>query len=37
MDFRKKLKLEKLSESEWENIFEIERRKSVIRHPEDYE
>lgn len=37
MDFRKKLECEKLSESEWENIFEIERRKSIIRHPEDFE
>ena len=37
MDFRKKLECEKFAESEWENIFEIELRKSVIRHPEDFE
>ena len=36
-DFRKKMERENLSESEWKSIFDIERRKSVPRHPEDFE
>ena len=37
MDFRKKLEREKLTEAEWKESFDIERRKSVPRHPEDFE
>ena len=37
MDFRKKLECEKLTEAEWKESFDIERRKSVPRHPEDFE
>ena len=37
MDFRKKLEREKLTEAEWKESFDIERRKSIPRHPEDFE
>ena len=37
MDFRKKLEQEKFTEAEWKEGFEIERRKSLPRHPEDFE
>ena len=36
-DFRKKLDCENPSEEEWKTTFEIERRKSLPRHPEDFD
>ena len=37
MDFRKKLERENLTDAEWKDSFEIERRKSLPRHLEDFE
>ena len=37
INFRKKMDFDSFSEEEWKKTFEIERRKSGLRHPEDFE
>ena len=37
INFRKKMDFESFSEEEWKKTFEIERRKTDLRHPEDFE
>lgn len=37
LNFRKKMDLEGFTEEEWKETFEIERRQSIVRHPEDFE
>ena len=37
IEFRKKMKFDKLSEEEWKKAIEIERPLTEIRHPEDFE
>lgn len=37
LNFRKKMDLEGFTEEEWQKTFEIERRQSIVRHPEDFE
>jgi len=37
LDLRKKLASSDFSQKEWNDIFLMERNKSVLRHPEDFE
>ena len=37
INFRKKMNLDSFSEEEWKKTFEIERKKTGLRHPEDFE
>lgn len=37
LNFRKKMDFDAFSEAEWKKTFEIERRKTGLRHPEDFE
>lgn len=37
IEFRKKMKFDKLSEEEWKKAFEIERPLTEICHPKDFE
>ncbi len=37
INFRKKMNFDSFSEEEWKKTFEIERKKTGLRHPEDFE
>ena len=37
IEFRKKMKFDKLSEEEWKKAIEVERPLTEIRQPEDFE
>ncbi len=37
LNFRKKMDFDNFTEDEWKKTFEIERRPTIIRHPEDFE
>ena len=37
LNFRKKMDFDNFTKDEWKKTFEIERRPTIIRHPEDFE